>query len=140
MTTFQNRIAKAYKAEQARRLASGEPRLTKTKLWQAAGATSAATTHWFNGSNAANLDTCYAIAPLLRVNPHWLYDESAEMAAPYGVVLETSKVADFRSILAAIPTLTANQVERLRAELDYKARIDALTDPPAIPLKQPRSA
>ena len=140
MSTFQDRITLAEKREQERRIAQGEPRLTKTMIWKAAEATSAAATHWFNGSNAADLDTCFRMAPLLRVNPHWLHDESASIDAPYSAVRENQRTIDLPAILSAIPTLTPNQVERLRAELDYKARIDALADPPNIPLKLPRSA
>lgn len=82
--TFQERITLAFKNEQARRAANGDQRLTKTELWKAAGATSAAATHWFNGSNGMDLDTCVRVAPLLSVNPYWLFDESRPMSFSEG--------------------------------------------------------
>lgn len=78
--TFQERITLAFKNEQTRRAVNGDQRLTKTELWKAAGATSAAATHWFNGSNGMDLDTCVKVAPLLNVNPYWLFDESRPMS------------------------------------------------------------
>lgn len=79
MATFQMRIQKAFSEEVKRRNDSGEPRLTKSDLWRAAGLTSGAASQWFNGSNGASLDACMKIAPLLRVNPYWLFDESRQM-------------------------------------------------------------
>lgn len=76
MATFQMRIERAFAEETKRRKEAGEPKLTKTHLWKAAGVSSSAASHWFNGENGADLDACIKIAPLLRVNPYWLYDES----------------------------------------------------------------
>jgi|GEM_PF-3378803 len=73
---FRDRIKAAFDAENVRRKDAGEPRLTKTDLWKAAKLTSASATFWFNGDNAADLDTCMKIAPLLRVNGQWLFDGS----------------------------------------------------------------
>ncbi|MBV2180918.1 MAG: hypothetical protein KUL86_06735 [Castellaniella sp.] len=72
--TFQARITAAFQEENHRRKEVGEPRLTKTDLWKAAKLTSAAATFWFDGTNAADLDTCMKIAPLLRVRGQWLFD------------------------------------------------------------------
>lgn len=72
--TFQERIKQAFEEEAARRADAGEPRLTKTDIWKAADASSGAATHWFNGSNGMDMATCMKVAPLLRVNPQWLYD------------------------------------------------------------------
>lgn len=80
--TFQARITTAFNEENARRKAEGEPRLTQTDLWKAAGRTSAAATFWFRGSNGADLDTCMKIAPLLRVSPIWLFDGSRPKHLP----------------------------------------------------------
>ena len=77
MSTFQERFSKAFDAEVRRRQEEGEERLTKTMVWKAAKATSGAFTQWYDGTTGAKLDTCFMIAPLLRVNPHWLFDESA---------------------------------------------------------------
>lgn len=82
MATFQMRIAKAFSEEVQRRKDAGEPRLLKTHLWKAAGVSSAAATHWFSGENGADFDVCVKIAPLLNVNPYWLYDESCKMREP----------------------------------------------------------
>lgn len=73
---FQLRIESAFGEENARRLSAGEPRLTKTMLWKAAGVTSGACTQWFTGDADMALETCFKAAPLLRVNPFWLYDGS----------------------------------------------------------------
>lgn len=75
--TFQKRITQAFNEEAARRADAAEPRLTKTDLWKAAGASSGAATHWFNGSNGMDMATCIKVAPLLRVNAQWLYDGTA---------------------------------------------------------------
>ncbi|HEY9275412.1 MULTISPECIES: S24 family peptidase [Achromobacter] len=75
--TFQKRITQAFNEEAARRADAAEPRLTKTDLWKAAGASSGAATHWFNGSNGMDMATCMKVAPLLRVNAQWLYDGTA---------------------------------------------------------------
>jgi len=77
MSTFQERFASAFDTEVRRRLEEGEERLTKTMVWKAARATSGAFTQWYDGTTSAKLDTCFLIAPILRVNPHWLFDESA---------------------------------------------------------------
>lgn len=74
MSTFQERFSQAFDAEARRRLEAGEPRLTKTMVWKAAGASSGAFTHWYNGSNGMDLDTCFLVAPLLRINPTWLFN------------------------------------------------------------------
>lgn len=76
MATFQERITDAFQQENQRRLLAGEKKLTYTALWKAAKASSGAATHWFDGSNGMDMDTCFAVAPLLRVDPHWLFDES----------------------------------------------------------------
>jgi phage repressor protein C with HTH and peptisase S24 domain len=73
-TTFYDRINLAFNRENERRLAASEPRLTKTALWKTAGLSSGAASHWFDGSNGADLDTCEKIAPLMRVNARWLFD------------------------------------------------------------------
>lgn len=78
MSTFQERFSRAFDVEVRRRLDEGEPRLTKTMVWKAANATSGAFTQWYDGTTGAKLSTCFLIAPLLRVNPHWLFDESQE--------------------------------------------------------------
>lgn len=72
--TFQERIKQAFEEEAARRADAGEPHLTKTDIWKAADASSGAATHWFNGSNGMDMATCMKVAPLLRINPQWLYD------------------------------------------------------------------
>lgn len=74
--TFQKRITQAFNEEAARRVGAAEARLTKTEIWKAAGASSGAATHWFNGSNGMDMATCMKVAPLLRVNAQWLYDGS----------------------------------------------------------------
>ncbi len=76
MTTFAKRINESFDAENMRRRVAGEAKLRKTDLWMAAGVSSGAASHWFDGSNGADLDICMKIAPLLRVDPHWLFDES----------------------------------------------------------------
>lgn len=80
--TFQKRITQAFNEEAARRTDANEPRLTKTDIWKAAGASSGAATHWFNGSNGMDMATCMKVAPLLRVNAHWLYDGTGPKHGP----------------------------------------------------------
>lgn len=79
MSTFLERLEKAYKREQDRRSACGLKKLTKTDIWKAAGASSGAATHWFSGANGMDLGTCVKVAPLLQCNPFWLFDESKGM-------------------------------------------------------------
>lgn len=86
--SFQKRIIASFDAENRRRKESGEPRLTKTDLWRAAGVTSAAATFWFKGDNAADLDTCLKIAPLLRVNHQWLFDGTGAKEPPANAHLD----------------------------------------------------
>lgn len=79
MTTFNERLLLAYNREAKRRVADGERKITYTKVWKAASATSGAATHWFKGVNGMDLDTCIKVAPVLRCNPFWLFDESSGM-------------------------------------------------------------
>lgn len=78
MTTFQERLLEAFNEENQRREAAGVPLLTKTDLWKTAKVSSGSVTHWFNGSTGAALDKCVRIAPLLRINAHWLFDETGK--------------------------------------------------------------
>lgn len=103
--TFQERIALAFKTEQARRSDAGTPRLTKTELWKAAGATSAAATHWFNGSNGMDLDTCVRVAPLLNVDPYWLFDESKPMARN-STPSEPGNISDGPELRGRVPLIS----------------------------------
>lgn len=80
--TFQKRITEAFNEEAARRVDAAEPRLTKTDIWKAAGASSGAATHWFNGSNGMDMAICMKVAPLLRVNAQWLYDGTGPKRGP----------------------------------------------------------
>jgi hypothetical protein len=73
MNTFKDRFKLAIDTETQRRADAGEPKLTKTMVWKAAGATSGAYTQWADGSTSMTLDRCFLVAPLLRVNPHWLF-------------------------------------------------------------------
>jgi hypothetical protein len=82
MTTFQDRFKPAFDAEVKRRAEAGEPKLTKTMVWKAAKASSGAFTQWYDGTTGAKLDTCFLIAPILRVDPHWLFDESNQKKQP----------------------------------------------------------
>ncbi|GAB1837121.1 hypothetical protein MyNCGM121_39010 [Achromobacter xylosoxidans] len=84
--TFQKRITQAFTEEAARRADAAEPRLTKTDIWKAAGASSGAATHWFNGSNGMDMATCMKVAPLLRVSAQWLYDGTGPKRPPSGGV------------------------------------------------------
>lgn len=81
MMLFRDRIESAFKEENVRRKEAGEPRLTKTDLWKAAKLTSAAATFWFDGTNAADMDTCMKIAPLMRVQGQWLFDGAGPKSA-----------------------------------------------------------
>lgn len=76
---IQERITLAYKREDERRRDNGERRLTKTELWKAAGVSSGAATQWFTGAVGMALETCMKVAPILRVDPFWLYDGSRPM-------------------------------------------------------------
>jgi len=81
MSTFQERFSGAFDAEVRRRRDAGEPPLTKTMVWKAAGSTSGAFTQWYIGPTTATLDRCLKMAPLLRVNGHWLFDGTGEQDA-----------------------------------------------------------
>ncbi len=72
--TFQDRLTKAFNAENKRRERDGEPRLTKTDVWKVAGKSSGAASHWFGGSNGMDMDTCIKVAPLLKIDPGYLFD------------------------------------------------------------------
>lgn len=85
--TLQERLQFAFKRERDRRRDAGEEKLTKTMLWEAAKTTSAACAHWFSGDNDISLENCIKIAPLLRVNPFWLYDESEPIDKNVGICL-----------------------------------------------------
>lgn len=76
---LQDRIALAYKREDERRRERGERHLTKTELWKAAGVSSGAATQWFTGPGGMALETCMKVAPILHVDPFWLYDGSKPM-------------------------------------------------------------
>jgi SOS-response transcriptional repressor LexA len=76
MTTFQERLLFSFNREAQHRKSEGEKPLLKTDIWKAAGKTSGAATNWFDGSNGMALDVCFLVAPLLKVNPFWLFDES----------------------------------------------------------------
>lgn len=78
MSTFQERFSSAFDAEVHRRRDAGEPILTKTMVWKAAESTSGAFSQWYSGPTTATLDRCLKMAPLLRVNGRWLFDETGE--------------------------------------------------------------
>jgi SOS-response transcriptional repressor LexA len=90
MSTFHDRLLLAYAREQARRKEAGEKRLTYTDIWTAAETTSGAATHWFKGVNGMDLDTCVKVAPVLRCNPRWLFDEECEIDDEYSGDLSPS--------------------------------------------------
>lgn len=83
MTTFQERYLEAFADEKARRIEAGEARLTQTEIWKHCGVSSSSTSHWKSGRNYADLDTCMKIGEILRVNPHWLFDESMPKKSVY---------------------------------------------------------
>lgn len=78
---LQDRITLAYKREDERRRDMGEKRLTKTELWKAAGVSSGAATQWFTGPGGMALETCMKVAPVLKVDPFWLFDGSRPMTS-----------------------------------------------------------
>lgn len=110
--TFQKRITQAFNDEAARRADAAEPRLTKTDLWKAAGASSGAATHWFSGANGMDMATCLKVAPLLHVNAQWLYDGTGPKLPPRG----GSGAAAARAVPAApwpFPGIPEEQVRAL---------------------------
>jgi phage repressor protein C with HTH and peptisase S24 domain len=84
MSTFKDRLTLAFDREKKRREEAKEKKLTKTEIWQTAGASSGAATHWFSGNNQMDMANCMKVAPILRVNPFWLYDESKRINDPFG--------------------------------------------------------
>lgn len=105
---FQTRILQAFNEEMARRSDAAEPRLTKTDIWKAAGASSGAATHWFNGSNGMDMATCLKVAPLLRVNPQWLYDGTGPKRPDSGGSMASSAPAPW-----PFPHIPESQVRAL---------------------------
>ena len=98
MSTFQERFVAAFNAESDRKFSAGEGRLTKTHVWKAAKATSGAFTQWYDGTTGMKLDTCYLVAPILRVNPRWLFDGTGSMrekpdAQPGGQVVAQDRAS-----------------------------------------------
>lgn len=114
---FKERINRAFEEENRRRKDAGEPRLTKTDLWRAAKVTSAAATFWFKGDNAADLDTCAKIAPLLRVTAQWLFDGSGPKSpAPYeGIEADHSpiRMIDAKASAGRGQLIYSNDVSKL---------------------------
>jgi phage repressor protein C with HTH and peptisase S24 domain len=94
MSTFQERFSSSFDAEVKRRIEHGEPKLTKTMVWEAAKASSGAFTQWYNGATSAKLDNCFLMATLLRVNPHWLFDESQPREAELSQSVITARHPD----------------------------------------------
>lgn len=148
MSTFQERFSRAFDVEVRRRLDEGEPRLTKTMVWKAANATSGAFTQWYDGTTGAKLSTCFLIAPLLRVNPHWLFDESQEknfnqphqepprLAAPLPVV--TLKPATERELWMRELNAMADQLDTMRLGILIGKARDLIAEQPA--KQTPRSS
>jgi hypothetical protein len=85
METFQERFLFAFKREAERRKNAGLPRLQNKHVWEPAGATSGAFTQWADGSNGMVLDKCFLVSPVLRCNPHWLFDGSKTIDEGVGV-------------------------------------------------------
>lgn len=88
----------------------GERRLTKTDLWKAAGLSSSAVSHWFAGSNEMDLATAMKVAPLLRCNPHWLFDGSG---SAYKDIPEAEAPA-----MPAHPATTDEETEKTASDAD----------------------
>lgn len=76
MTTLKQRIEEAY-AERPDR------KVIKTTLWKAAKTTSATCSNWFSDrQDTIHWDHALAVAPLLGVNPRWLYDGTGAKRGP----------------------------------------------------------
>ncbi len=121
---FQDRITLAFEREKNRRQAEGEPRLTKTELWKGVGASSGAATHWFDGSNGMDLATCMKAAPILRVNPFWLYDESQAIDQPTTGKAVLSEVQ--RKPEDKLSTKETLEIIELMSQLDSRGRENVL--------------
>lgn len=76
MSTLKQRIEEAY-AERPDR------KVIKTTLWKAAKTTSATCSNWFSDrQDTIHWDHALAVAPLLGVNPRWLYDGTGAKRGP----------------------------------------------------------
>jgi len=118
----------------------GEDRLTKTALWKAADITSSSVSHWFNGTNGADLECCFKIAPILKVNPFWLFDGRGKiddpLPIPPGSYIDSEKANLFAGLQAA-QAASAPDGDDADARLqdqqhsDMKAKLEAKihTDP-----------
>lgn len=129
MSTFQERFSKAFDAEVRRRRESGEPKLTKTMVWKAAGASSGAFTHWYNGSNGMDMDICFLVAPLLRVNPIWLFNGNGEQSLGANLDQQSSviyvKASEPPSAVAELVRIAgAISDDGLRSLLDFAYHIE----------------
>lgn len=117
--TFQKRITQAFNEEASRRADAAEPRLTKTDLWKAAGASSGAATHWFNGSNGMDMATCIKVAPLLHVNAQWLYDGTGPKLPKIGGAGVATALAPLPAPWP-FPSIPEDQVRALSADQLHK--------------------
>lgn len=122
---FQERLQLAFARERARRKGLGQPLLTKTDLWKAAGLSSGAVSHWFRGGNDADLASCIKVAPLLRCDPWWLYDGSGPApGAPVPQPTPTPSPPLLAPEIAAIVELLQRLCPAQRGEvLGYARRV-----------------
>ena len=120
---FQERLLLVFAREQSRRRSLGQQELTKTDIWKAAGLSSGAVSHWFSGSNDADLSSCTKIAPLLRCDPWWLFDESGP--APGSVIQSAVGPSDVMpKEIAAVVSLMHKMCQLQRGEvLGYARRV-----------------
>jgi hypothetical protein len=121
MNTFRDRITQAFNLEQERRIWEGSPKLTKTHLWKAAKLSSAAASHWFQGSNGADLHVCRLIAPLLRCDPDWLFDGTAPKSCNGQTTIEGSPR---RPPQEAPPESIAQEIAAIAAKLSLKGQLE----------------
>jgi hypothetical protein len=128
MSTFSERFNLAFEQEKNRRRQAGEPRLLKKYLCKVSGSTSGAFAQWTSGASKMTLDRCFKVAPLLKVNPFWLFNESQKMDEPFqnskNAIDEksTELTPRERRLLDLFNELTEKQQEELYRLFEAKKR------------------
>jgi SOS-response transcriptional repressor LexA len=122
MSTFQDRLNSAIDEEKARRKEEGEKRLFDTELWKAAGVTSGAMSQWRKGITSAKMDNCLKMAPLLRVNPWWLFDESRPKTEGIdeGIQRRQTRPSDNRTRFIAPEPIDPSMEHRMAPTMKWK--------------------
>jgi SOS-response transcriptional repressor LexA len=122
MNLLSDRLKAALKEERQRRKDANEPKLTDTKIWKAAGVTSGAMAGWKSGRIKMTLDKAMKVAPLLRVNPWWLFDESRPKTEGIdeGIQRRQTRPSDNRTRFIAPEPIDPSMEHRMAPTMKWK--------------------